>query len=224
MAQPLSSWYVERPEGCTAQPFLHEHAEKHNLKFTGTEGKQIVWVKNEGDEEFAMCCYYKTGFCDFMIVKSEKRGSIGKEITRHVHPFSSCGKCGCSVPLNFGTHRKSKLKISQCFQCEDLLESTKVQASDLKLQEEALMLDFHRRGETQESVLKIREEALMLEHLLQGEALRRKWDELRLQQKSLDKATKDHKKAQEEQVKNIATSFQGKRTNRFSLCYTNNKY
>jgi len=99
-----------------------------------------------------------------------------------------------------------------------------MQASDLKLQEEALMLDFHRRGETQESVLKIREEALMLEHLLQGEALRRKWDELRLQQKSLDKATKDHKKAQEEQVKNIATSFQGKRTNRFSLCYTNNKY
>jgi hypothetical protein len=108
------------------------------------------------------------------------------------------------VPL---PRSKSKIEFSQCFQCKEVLERTKVL-----------------NAQTQESVLKIREEALMLEHLLQGEALRRKGDELRLQQKSLDKATKDHKKAQEEQVKNIATSFQGKRTNRFSLCYTNNKY
>ena len=213
MAQPLCSWYVERPEGCTAQPFLHEHAEKHNLRFTGTEGKQIIWVKNEGDKEFAMCCYYKTGFCDFMIVKSEKRGSVGKKISRHVHAFSSCGKCGCSVPLNFGTHIKSKLKISQCFQCEEVLERTKVlntqmQASDLKLQEEALMLDYQRRGE----------------------ALQNQADELRLQQNRLTKATQDHKKAvkkaQEQQgkcVKDIAASCQRKRTKVMSLQYTNIK-
>jgi hypothetical protein len=223
-SQLLPSWYVERPEGCLAQPTLHEHAEKHNLTCTGTEAAHIVWVKNKDDKEFAMCCYYKIGFCEYIIVKPDKRGNIVKEFCRHVHEFSTCGVCGSCVPLPIRKRKSSRIEPSKCFQC---LEHTKVietQASDLKLQEEALMLDFHRRGETQESVLKIREEALMLEHLLQGEALRRKWDELRLQQKSLDKATKDHKKAQEEQVKNIATSFQGKRTNRFSLCYTNNKY
>jgi hypothetical protein len=199
--EPLHSWYLERPEGCTAQPTLHQHAEKNHLTFTGLEGKQVVWVKNEGDEEFAMCCYYKSGFCDFNIVKPEKRGTLGFTITRHVHAFASCSVCGYCVPL---PRSKSKIEFSQCFQCKEVLERTKVL-----------------NAQTQESVLKIREEALMLEHLLQGEALRRKGDELRLQQKSLDKATKDHKKAQEEQVKNIATSFQGKRTNRFSLRYTN---
>ena len=100
-----------------------------------------------------------------------------------------------------------KNEFSQCLQCEDVLERTKVL-----------------NAQTQECDLKIREEALMLELLVQGEALRRKGDELRLQQKSLDKATKDHKKAQEQQVKKLATSFQGKRTNRFSLHYTNTKY
>ena len=210
MAEPLHSWYVERPEGCTAQPTLHEHAEKHNLKFTRTEGKQIVWVKNEGDEEFAMCCYYKSGFCEFMIKKPEKRGIVGKEISRHVHAFSSCGKCGCSVPLPRSKRSKSNILV-QCYQCEEVLERTKVltqmQASDLKLQEEALMLDFQRRGE----------------------ALQNQADELRLQQNRLNKATQDHKKAvkkaQEQQAKcanYIATSYQRKRTNG-PLQYTNIK-
>jgi hypothetical protein len=204
MAQPLHSWYLERPEGWTAQPTLHQHAEQNNLTFTGLEGKQIVWVKNECDEESAMCCYYKRGFCDFNIVKPEKRGKLREKITRHVHAFASCSVCGYCVPL---PRSKSKIEFSQCLQCKEVLERTKVL-----------------NAQNQEIVLKIREEALMLEHLLQGEALRRKGDELRLQQKSLDKATEDHKKAQEQQVKNLATSFQGKRTNRFSLRYTNNKY
>ena len=209
MEEPLHSWYLERPEGCTAQPTLHEHAEKHNLKFTRTEGKQIVWVKNEGDEEFAMCCYYKSGFCEFMIKKPEKRGIVGKEISRHVHAFSSCGKCGCSVPLPRSKRSKSNILV-QCYQCEEVLERTKVlntqmQASDLKLQEEALMLDFHRRGE----------------------ALQRQGDELRRQQKRLNKATEDHKKsvqkAQLQQTNYIATSCQRSRTKGLPLQYTNIK-
>jgi hypothetical protein len=198
--EPLHSWYLERPEGCTAQPTLHQHAEKNQLTFTGLEGKQIVWVKNAGDVEFAMCCYYKNGFCDFNTEKPEKRGKLGFTITRHVHAFAWCSVCGYCVPL---PRSKSKIEFSQCVQCEEVLERTKILSA-----------------KTQENDLKLREEALMLEHLLQGEALHRKGDELRLQQKSLDKATKDHKKAQEQQVKNLATSYQGKRTNRFSLHYT----
>jgi len=202
MAQPLHSWYLERPEGCTAQPTLHQHAEQNNLTFTGLEGKQIVWVKNEGDEEFAMCCYYKSGFCDFNMAKQEKRGKLGKKITRHVHAFASCSVCGYCVPQT----RSKSLFSQNCSQCEEVLERTKLLTTQKK-----------------ESDLKLREEALRLELLLQGEALHRQGDELRLQQKRLDKAKKDHKKAQEQQAKNIATSCQGKRTKRFSLHYTTNK-
>jgi hypothetical protein len=197
MQQLLPSWYVERPEGCLAQPTLHEHAEKHNLTCTGTEATHIVWVKNKDDEEFAMCCYHKIGFCEFLIVKPDKRGHIVKELSRHVHEFSSCGVCGSCVPLPIRKRKSSRIEPSKCFQCEKVLEHTKVletQASDLKLQEEALMLDLHR----------------------QGEDLQRQNDELRLQQKRLDSAIKDHKKAnkkaQEQQVMNFARSCQGKRT------------
>ena len=208
--EPLPSWYVERPEGWTAQPTLHQYAEKKNLTFAGIEGKQIVWVKNEGDEEFAMCCYYKSGFCEFSIVKQEKRGKLGLTITRHVHAFASCSVCGCFVPL---PRSKSKIDFSQCFQCKQVLErikvlNTQMQASDLKLQEEALMLDFQR----------------------QGEALQNQADELRLQQNRLNKATQDHKKAvkkaQEQHAKcakDLAASCQGKRTKVMSLQYTNIK-
>ena len=200
--EPLPSWYVERPEGWTAQPTLHQYAEKKNLTFAGTEGKQIVWVKNEGDEEFAMCCYYKSGFCEFSIVKPEKRGKLGLTITRHVHAFASCSVCGYCVPQT-----RSKSMFSQnCSQCEGVLERTKLLATQKK-----------------ESDLKLREEALRLELLLQGEALHRQGDELRLQKKRLDTEKKDHKKAREQQVKNIATSYQGKRTKRFSLHYPTNK-
>ena len=208
--EPLHSWYLERPEGCTAQPTLHQHAEKNNLTFTGLEGKQIVWVKNEGDEEFAMCCYYKSGFCEFIIVKPEKRGNLSESIRLHVHLFASCSVCGYCVPLPRSKRSKSNILV-QCYQCEEVLERTKVltqmQASDLKLQEEALMLDFQRRGE----------------------ALQNQADELRLQQNRLNKATQDHKKAvkkaQEQQAKcanYIATSYQRKRTNG-PLQYTNIK-
>ena len=198
MAQPLHSWYLERPEGCTAQPTLHQHAEKNHLTFTGLEGKQIVWVKNECDQEFAMCCYYKMGFCEFSIVKPEKRGKLREKITRHVHAFASCSVCGYCVPQT----RSKSLFAQNCSQCEEVLERAKLLTTEKK-----------------ESDLKLREEALRVELVLQGEALHRKADELRLQQKRLDKAKKDHKKAQEQQV---ATSCQGKRTKRLSLHYPSN--
>ena len=205
VTQLLPSWYVERPEGCLAQPTLHEHAEKHNLTCTGTEAAQIVWVKNKDDKEFAMCCYYKIGFCEFLIVKPDKRGNIVKEFCRHVHEFSTCGVCGSCVPLPIRKRKSSRIEPSKCFQC---LEHTKVietQASDLKLQKEALMLDFHRRGE----------------------ALQRQGDELRRQQKRLNKATEDHKKsvqkAQLQQTNYIATSCQRSRTKGLPLQYTNIK-
>ena len=209
LQQPLQSWYLERPEGCTAQPTLHQHAEKNNLTFTGTEGKQIVWVKNKDDEEFAMCCYYKSGFCEFNIVKPEKRGNLGESIRRHVHSFASCSVCGYCVPLPRTKRSKSNILV-QCFQCEERTKvlNTQMQASDLKLKEEALMLDFDRRGE----------------------ALQNQADELRLQQNRLNKATQDHKmavkKAQEQQgkcVKDIAASCQRRRTKGMSLQYTNIK-
>lgn len=53
--------------------------------------------------------------------------------------------------------------------------------------------------------------------------LREEFDELRLQKKRLDTEKKDHKKAREQEVKNIAASYQGKRTKRFSLHYPTNK-
>ena len=108
--EPLPSWYVERPEGWTAQPTLHQYAEKKNLTFAGIEGKQIVWVKNEGDEEFAMCCYYKSGFCEFSIVKPEKRGKLGLTITRHVHASASCSVCGLVSTLTTTCLRHERAK------------------------------------------------------------------------------------------------------------------
>ena len=130
-----------------------------------------------------------------------------REFHRHVHGFSTCGVCGFCWPLPIRKQKSSRIEPSKCFQC---LEHTKVietQASDLKLQEEALMLDFQRRGE----------------------ALQNQADELRLQQNRLDRATQDHKKAvkkaQEQQAKcanYIATSYQRKRTNG-PLQYTNIK-
>jgi selenocysteine-specific translation elongation factor len=114
------------------------------------------------------------------------------------------------VPLPIRKRKSSRIEPSKCFQCLECLEHTKVietQAIDLKLQEEALMLDFQRRGE----------------------ALQNQADELRLQQNRLNKATQDHKKAvkkaQEQQAKcanYIATSYQRKRTNG-PLQYTNIK-
>jgi hypothetical protein len=210
MAQPLHSWYVERPEGCTAQPTLHQHAEKNNLAFTGTEGSQMVWVKNRSDnKEFVMCCYYKTGFCEFSILKPDKRGNIRREFHRHVHGFSTCGVCGFCWPLPIRKQNSSRIEPSKCFQClEHYTKVIETQASELKLQEETLMLDFQRRGE----------------------ALQNQADELRLQQNLLTKATQDHKKAvkkaQEQQgkcVKDIAASCQRRRTKGMSLQYTNIK-
>jgi hypothetical protein len=205
MTQLLPSWYVERPEGCLAQPTLHEHAEKHNLTCTGTEAAHIVWVKNKDDKEFAMCCYYKIGFCEYIIVKPDKRGNIVKEFCRHVHEFSTCGVCGSCVPLPIRKRKSSRIEPSKCFQCLEHAKVIETQASDLKLQEEALMLDFHRRGE----------------------ALQRQGDELRRQQKRLNKATEDHKKsvqkAQLQQTNYIATSCQRSRTKGLPLQYTNIK-
>jgi hypothetical protein len=206
MAQPLHSWYVERPEGCIAQPTLHQHAEKNNLAFTGTEGSQMVWVKNKVDnKEFAMCCYYNTGFCEYIIVKPDKRDFILRKLCSHVHEFSTCGVCGSCVPLPIRKRKSSRIEPSKCFQCLEHAKVIETQASDLKLQEEALMLDFHRRGE----------------------ALQRQGDELRRQQKRLNKATEDHKKsvqkAQLQQTNYIATSCQRSRTKGLPLQYTNIK-
>jgi hypothetical protein len=206
MAQPLHSWYVERPEGCIAQPTLHQHAEKNNLAFTGTEGSQMVWVKNKVDnKEFAMCCYYNTGFCEYIIVKPDKRDFILRKLCSHVHEFSTCGVCGSCVPLPIRKRKSSRIEPSKCFQCLEHAKVIETQASDLKLQKEALMLDFHRRGE----------------------ALQRQGDELRRQQKRLNKATEDHKKsvqkAQLQQTNYIATSCQRSRTKGLPLQYTNIK-
>ena len=202
----MHSWYVERPEGCIAQPTLHQHAEKNNLAFTGTEGSQMVWVKNKVDnKEFAMCCYYNTGFCEYIIVKPDKRDFILRKLCSHVHEFSTCGVCGSCVPLPIRKRKSSRIEPSKCFQCLEHAKVIETQASDLKLQEEALMLDFHRRGE----------------------ALQRQGDELRRQQKRLNKATEDHKKsvqkAQLQQTNYIATSCQRSRTKGLPLQYTNIK-
>ena len=170
----------------------------------------MVWVKNRSDnKEFVMCCYYKTGFCEFSILKPDKRGNIRREFHRHVHGFSTCGVCGFCWPRPIRKQNSSRIEPSKCFQClEHYTKVIETQASELKLQEETLMLDFQRRGE----------------------ALQNQADELRLQQNRLNKATQDHKKAvkkaQEQHAKcakDLAASCQGKRTKVMSLQYTNIK-
>ena len=215
----LPAWYgsgSERPVDWSAQPTLHEHAEREKLTFTRQTKKasQMVWVTNESGKEFAMCCYLKTNFCDFIIPMPgfKKKGRLSSTLSRHVHAFSKCA-CGNFVPLPIS--RKFFPVSTLCFRCEELLNTNKerakildTQASDLQLQEETLMLDFQRRGE----------------------ALQNQADELRLQQNRLNKATQDHKKAvkkaQEQHAKcakDLAASCQGKRTKVMSLQYTNIK-
>ena len=213
----LPAWYGgERPVDWSAQPTLHEHAEREKLTFTRQTKKasQMVWVTNEAGKELAMCCYSKTNFCDFMIPMPDKKkkGRLAWSLSRHVHAFSKCA-CDNFVPLPISRNSKTgKCFPGKCFRCEELLnthmERAKVletQASDLKLQEKALMLDFHHRGE----------------------ALQRQGDELRRQQNHLNKATEDHKKsvkkAQMQQTNYIATSCQRSRPKGLALQYTNIK-
>ena len=165
----------------------------------------MVWVKNRSDnKEFVMCCYYKTGFCEFSILKPDKRGNIRREFHRHVHGFSTCGVCGFCWPLPIRKQNSSRIEPSKCFQC--LEHYTKV----IETQEEALRLRQRELDEAKReaSDLQLREEALRLDLMHQGEALNRKGDELRLQQKMLDEAKRAHDQTQSQLVMNNAATMQ----------------
>ena len=199
----LHPWYGDERSGLigwSTQPTLHEHAAENNLKFIGTEATHIVWVMNGAFQEVATCCYFKKGFCNFMIPKQDKRGNIAQVLKQHVHAFSSCG----CVPLPIGSR-----KTGMCVRCK-VEYDTGVEALRLNRQ--------------------LQEDALRLDLMVQGEALQNQADELRLQQNRLNKATQDHKKAvkkaQEQHAKcakDLAASCQGKRTKVMSLQYTNIK-
>jgi hypothetical protein len=136
--QALHPWYGELtfPVGWSAQPTLHEHAERERLTFTRTveKSKQMVWVKNEAGKEFAMCCYLKNNVCNFIVEKPDrkKKGRLSSALSRHAHLFSSCG-C-VALPLN------SRKKGIRCVRC------TERDTKDLQ-RDEALRLDLMVRGE-----------------------------------------------------------------------------
>jgi hypothetical protein len=136
--QALHPWYGELtfPVGWSAQPTLHEHAERERLTFTRIveKSKQMVWVKNEAGKEFAMCCYLKNNVCNFIVEKPDrkKKGRLSSALSRHAHLFSSCG-C-VALPPN------SRKKGIRCVRC------TERDTKDLK-RAEALRLDLQSRGE-----------------------------------------------------------------------------
>ena len=240
----MPSWYGECPTGCSAQPTLHEYAEANKLAFNGLEGTQVVWVTNEAGTEFAMCCYYKTNFCNFCIQKPAKRGRLLDTLNKHVHKFSTCFQCGCCVPLIVESRsaRVHNCGIAKpyCSRCTDLLDTQARSELDRQAQANGLkeLLDTQARSDLERQTidLKLREEAIMLELMLQGEALNRRGDELRLQQQQLDKAQEQQtinfnkareqqainfNKAQEQQAKNLAISCQRKRSKQRGPQYSN---
>lgn len=195
--QAFHPWYGELPlpVGWSAQPTLHEHAERERLTFTRIveKSKQMVWVKNEVGKEFAMCCYLKNNVCNLIVQKPDpkKKGRISLTLSRHAHLFSSCG-C-VALPLN------SRKKGMRCVRC------TERDTKDLQLRDEALRLD-----------LQLREEALRLDLQHRGEALNRLDDDLRLRQRELDEMKRTHEKTQTQLSINVATSCQrSTRTRRF---------
>jgi hypothetical protein len=222
----MPSWYVECPIGCSAQPTLHEYAEANKLTFIGLEGTQVVWVTNEADTEFAMCCYYKKNFCNFCIQKPAKRGHLATTLIQHVHKFSTCVVCGCCVPLAITRNCTVKTRKFTCSpRCTEILDT---QASELDRQAKGLkeLLDTQASDLERQTIdLKLREEAIMLKFMLQGEALNRRGDELRLQQQQLDKAQEQQainfNKAQEQQAKNLAISCLGKRSKLRGVQFSN---